>query len=459
MPNIMNAMRCVLTALAVLASIHPVRADGLSIGHRVIDITPPLDVQPGGVLVKDGMPRRYTGVRQAAEGRCVVLRAGDQSAVIISLDLLAVGKDFVRELQADIERETKIPAGHIRVCATHTHSMPTFKPLRMHGDVPTDFMTRVRQRLVRGVRDACDDMTPATLEVGWARAEGANFNRTSKTWKIDAEFDEALVERDRWIDTMVHTLHFRRAQGDLLIYHFSAHPVVYRDDPGAGPDWPGLVNRIVAQKYKATPCFLQGHCGDVNPGDGKTFLGDPRDVSARIAEAIDKALSGARKVEVAELTIRSALFDFNLDLDRFNRDCAAFDSNPEKTISQPGWFKNLAFAKDWRAWAKTWDPKQTAYAAPLSVLRLGDVALAFHPGELYSGYGLYARNRSPFRTTLVVGYCDDLVGYLPDPRAFAADEYAAVTAPKILQLPPFTPQTASAMSRHLVRMLHEAKEK
>jgi len=68
--------------------------------------------------------------------------------------------------------------------------------------------------------------------------------------------------------------------------------------------------------------------------------------------------------------------------------------------------------------------------------------LLFHGAELYSFYGLKIRLDSPFLVTLAVGYTDDLIGYLPDPNAYKAREYAAVVVPKILELAPFTPGAA-----------------
>ena len=52
--------------------------------------------------------------------------------------------------------------------------------------------------------------------------------------------------------------------------------------------------------------------------------------------------------------------------------------------------------------------------------------MVFHPAELYSYYGLEIRRDAPFAHTLVVGYADDILGYLPDPKAYQAGEYAAI---------------------------------
>ena len=63
------------------------------------------------------------------------------------------------------------------------------------------------------------------------------------------------------------------------------------------------------------------------------------------------------------------------------------------------------------------------------------------------------RRSSPFAHTLAVGYTDDIIGYLPDPNAYKAGEYAAIVVPKIIDLPPFTPQAAGRMAEAAGKLL------
>ena len=53
----------------------------------------------------------------------------------------------------------------------------------------------------------------------------------------------------------------------------------------------------------------------------------------------------------------------------------------------------------------------------------------------------------------MVGYADDTIGYLPDPNAYKAREYAAVVVPKILDYPPFTPTAAREFTASGVELL------
>jgi len=53
----------------------------------------------------------------------------------------------------------------------------------------------------------------------------------------------------------------------------------------------------------------------------------------------------------------------------------------------------------------------------------------------------------------VVGYSDDFVGYVTDPAAHQANEYAAVVVPKILGLPSFKPEAGRVLAEASIKLL------
>jgi hypothetical protein len=64
----------------------------------------------------------------------------------------------------------------------------------------------------------------------------------------------------------------------------------------------------------------------------------------------------------------------------------------------------------------------------LSVLRLGDLAIVGIGGEPFVELGLALKANPYFAHTLVVGYCNDLVGYLPTREAYRDGGYEVETS-------------------------------
>jgi hypothetical protein len=57
--------------------------------------------------------------------------------------------------------------------------------------------------------------------------------------------------------------------------------------------------------------------------------------------------------------------------------------------------------------------RDASLAAEVQALAIGDTALVGTPFELFSGPGRALGARSPFPATLILGYCNDYLGYLP----------------------------------------------
>ena len=424
----------------------------LQAGEAAIDIAPPVGIEMGGFHRPAGMERRIAGIRQTPQVRALCLAHGDMRVVVISLDILAVDQAMTGRVQRAVSERTGVPAANVRLCATHSHSMPTFRYCRQWGAIPGAYQALVEQKTIEAAALAAKDLAAAELYVGKSRASGANFNRTTPKHQIDAEFNAQSSDDVRWVDTTVHALRFARTGGkpDLLWYHFSAHPVCYTDDQ-AGPDWPGLVAQRLAETRKLRVSYLQGHIGDVNPGPGKPWLGVPEDVATRVADALGQAIDAGRPAAVDALRVERTECQLPLDIARLREWLAAYPRLDAK--AKRGAWVDEGFAADWFRTASQWDLTRDRLAAPLSAMRIGELALAFHPAELYSHYGLAIRRDSPFRDTVAVGYADGLIGYLPDPAAFAAGEYSALVVPKILDLPPFAPTAAREMTLAVGRLL------
>jgi hypothetical protein len=368
----------------------------------------------------------------------VLSDAATNTFALVSLDVCGVSQDFCREVKKAIAEKGGIHPANIHIAATHTHSMPTLRHFRQWGGLPEDYRARVAKSVVEAVQLAKKDLAPAKLFLGKERVSGASHNRTSKDCKTDEHFTKESTDDERWLDTTLHALHFVRegASENLLWYQFSAHPVCYADE-ASGPDYPGLVASKMKAQEGISPSFLQGHCGDVN--SGTSGRGDAEAVSDAIVTALRQAIKSERPVDVNLIKQASATFDAPLDIELHKRQLEEYRSDPSQCNKGP--WVDAEFARGWYEWASKWDVSKTSYSTPISAMQLGHVGLLFHPGELYSVYGLTIRRDSPFRDTIVIGYADDIIGYVPDPKAYeGTPEYAAVVVPKILSLPCYKPE-------------------
>ena len=428
---------------------------GLRAGEGVADITAPIGTELAGFHKPPGKERRSVSVRQPASARALAFaNTATNPFVIVSLDICAVSQEFCQEVKQQIAASSDIPAANIRIGATHTHSMPTLRYFRQWGRLPEDYGKLVAMRIEEAVERARKDMAPAKLFLGKERVVGASHNRTSKEFKTDEFFTKESNDEERWLDTTLHALHFvREGTGrNLLWYQFSAHPVCYADET-SGPDFPGLVASKMKTQEGLSPSFLQGHCGDVN--SGTNGRGDAEVVSDAVVKALRQAIKSARPVEVNEIRQTAAMFQAPLDIELHKRQLAEYRADPAQCTKGP--WVDAEFAREWHEVISKWDVARSSYATPISALRLGDVALVFHPGELYSVYGLTLRRDSPFRDTLVIGYVDDLIGYVPDPKAYAAGEYSAMVVPKIMSLPCYKPEVGRALTATGLDLLRKLK--
>ena len=392
------------------------------------------------------------GVRQPTAARAIVLRAARTTVALISVDLLGVSKDMAKRVGVRVAGKTGIKPSDVRITATHSHGTPTGHPLLLWGGRPREYLAMVETSIVKAVESALQDLASAEIYVGKSLAPGANFNRTRKEWKNEKDFTGDSSDAERWLDREVHVLRFERMapKKNILWYHFSAHPVCYTDQK-SGPDWPGVVQTIIEREEKVTPSLLQGHIGDVNPGNGEPWLGNPDDTGKLIATAIQRAMASSKKVRVEKLETRTRDIGIPLDMESHKKQLEQFRTKPETCIKDE--WVNKPFAEAWYKLASKWEYKEPSLATEVSAIALGEVVLFFHAAELFSYYGLRIRHESPFKHSILVGYTNEFIGYLADPDAYEKREYAAAVVPKIVGFPPFTPGTSQDFTRQSIEFL------
>ena len=318
-------------------------------------------------------------------------------------------------MQKRVAEAVGIPADNVRICATHTHSSPTFLYLRQWA--PCRSSTWPPRPTILSKRSPPPKTTsrPPDLYVGKSRAEGGNFNRTTTAFKTDKDFSADSTDAERWLDTTVHVLRFERSgKPDVLWYHFSAHPVCYTDGL-AGPDWVGGAAELIRDKHRVVPAFLQGHAGDVNPGDGNPWLGDPGRTAAAVAAAVDRAIGNSAEHAVKEMRLARTTFQAPLDIELLKSSSSAIAPSLRNALPANG-----STQVSPRRGTKAPGSGISSRRPPRRLCRRCCWATSGCCSTPVSCTAIMVSisAAAPMEHLLVVGYTDGVIGYLTDPKAY-----------------------------------------
>src|SRR5260370_36554284 len=157
----------------------------LRVGVAEADITPPQGFLVAGYYHE----RRATGTIDPLKARAMVVRTEHVQAAIVTCDLTDIAADLTCEVRRRASARTGIPAEHVILTATHSHTAPDYTKdlydyLGTSGEaVGNDRNNRpYAAKLVGGIVDAIANAhaaaEPAVLEAGTARQETpVSFNR------------------------------------------------------------------------------------------------------------------------------------------------------------------------------------------------------------------------------------------------------------------------------------------
>ena len=163
-----------LLALAALAASG--RAGDLKAGAFAQDVTPtrfPISVNGNMTDVQ------AKGANDPLHARCLVLDDGSTRLALVVVDSCMIPREVVLDAKAQATKRTGIPADHILISATHTHSAPTVGGV-FQSEPDADYVKFLAARIADGIAAAHDRRVPAGVGFGRARDERNVFNRR---WK------------------------------------------------------------------------------------------------------------------------------------------------------------------------------------------------------------------------------------------------------------------------------------
>lgn len=432
-------------------------------GVASVCITPPVGVDLTGF---GGRPSGCTGIHDDLYAKALVLTDGSQKVALVTSDLLSLDFDIVADLRERVAQKLDIPAGHILLSSSHTHSGPTTITLRGMGDRDEAYIAVLKRHIVGAIVMA--DAARQPVRVGYGKGHvQVGINRREWTEK-----QGTILGRNPAGPVLpeVDVLRFDSADGSPFAVFFShaAHPVVLgRNNLLISADYPGYTMRFVERNEPVAALFAEGCCGNINADRvGGTFevarrLGTMLGAEVvRTLEAI--TTTGDVHLSVATEVVHLPLID-PPPMEEAKRTFDEHQAKVKKLVQEGTDEHSLMVPKAYMAWASDMldlarrGVKGQTQPFEIQAIALGDVAIVALPGEVFVQYALNIRERSPFPHTLVLGYSNGCIGYVPTAADYPYGGYEVDTAYQLYGTQMIGPESEEIILEGAMRVLNRVK--
>jgi neutral ceramidase len=418
---------------------------------------------PAGVAMigYGGRVGRSTGVHDDLASQALVLSDGTHKAAIAGVDVLAIGCRIVDEIRERVAKRTDIERDAILIAATHTHSGPAFniwatpKP-DAHGGGPDRDLEWERsfpERVADAICEANARLAPAAM-----RAARARFTLGTNRRLAMPNGDVLLAPNYAGVaDADAQALGLYQQSGEALavVMNYPCHGVVLCEDNLLfSRDYPGFAldefEKLARERHGGGPIgiFLNGATGNIDPRDRGTF-----ELAAEHGRALGRAcfdaLEAAPVLQPGPLTARRIPLRLKLkDLETALATARRFFAQTERSLAShrggdgyhleklrghharaAAMLKEVEMLVETNRRDRRVDAERGEMTTSLSIVTLGrDLAIVGLPGEAFVEFGLALKANPWFRHTIVAGYCNDLIMYIPTREAYADGGYEVDSA-------------------------------
>jgi hypothetical protein len=426
----------VVSAATAAGSSAPFRA-----GAATSNITPPI----GGNIIGGFHPFPSKHIHDDLHARCLVLDNGQTRLAFVVCDLIGLSRYLCDEARRAIQTETGIPAAHVMISGTHTHSATSALGERYSTSPELDdYQKFVARRIADGVRCAINNLAPA--RIGWGAGSEPRhvFNRrwfmkpgtvpmtpfggTNDLVKMNPpRASKDLVKPAGPTDPEISIIAVQSSEGRpiALLANYSLHYV-----GGVGPahisaDYYGVFCDRMKQLLGADrqePPFVammsNGTSGNINnidftkSGEKYAAYERMREVANDVANATFKAYQALQWRDTAALG--AAFRDMEIgfrhptpeQLERAKGVLAKIKPGAKPNTLEEIYADRTLRVNDY--------PQRGNI--PLQALRVGDVGISTIPTEVFVEIGLEMKKRSPLKPAFVVSLAHGYFGYLPTPE-------------------------------------------
>ena len=378
--------------------------------------------------------------------RVIALNDGDETALFICIDSGKgpYGPQFV-PLYAE---HAGIPADNVFFTTTHNHSVPEIKvPIDMDLDINDESYSTLERwakyaflQTLDAIDEALENLRPAVMGVGYEDSY-INVNRLKPYHKDDGtEYVGQGYNPKGYSDKTLAVIEFKGLDDKPIAFitNYAMHAIVMYLAPvgdgwngGVHYDVPGYVAEQLEKKYEGSVAiWASGAAGDQNPIVTNAIVTvDPAtggDTVVRV-DHVETALVeylGGIQFDDAQSAIRS-IGEWENDVDIATGYAGTTIPSAKTDEETENWAESTG------ATVPATDTGYGEFGVQLQLLRLGDLALIGHGGELYNSFTKALQNNTDIKHLLVFdnvwSHEEQYITYHPDDYAIEHGSYHSTT--------------------------------
>lgn len=441
----MNLLKsyCIAFAVAACPVLFTAAAEPvLQAGASTIDVSP--EKLPA---IRNGMFLQavWAQVSDPLYARSLVLDDGSESIVVCVVDSCMLPTDVCDAIKLIVTERTGIPLDHILISATHTHSAPSTMAMCLGTGKDEEYTKFLIPKVAQGIAAAWEKRKPA--RAGWTSVEASDFTHCRR-WINRSDKTATDPFGDRTVRAMMHPGYENpKATGpagpidpELSIFsvvsaendkpiaaltNFSMH--YYGAGNAFSADYFGEMAKGIESKLGegAVAIVSQGTSGDLHWMDysrpKRTDLNRSKYAEGLAALAIE-AIAGIEYREDVSLDMAEKRVRLKRRVPSQKRLAWAAPINKERQ-SRPEEERRPNSQREVYAEQAEWIAANAETDVVLQAIRIGDLAIAALPNEVYGITGLKLKAQSPFDATFNIELANGAKGYIPPPEQHALGGY------------------------------------
>jgi uncharacterized protein YajQ (UPF0234 family) len=418
------------------------------LGASSIDITP----QPGvSLYTLDGVARNSNELHSELKVNTITIGTQKELLIIVSLDLIWIDRSFTKKVQKWINLSYEDYDAHVLLTATHSHSTPQISKKILNSARPDKlYLEFLFSQVCQSIKKAFDNKEQCHAKLSITNPN-LTVNRRKKILSPKllkrGIFKSVIANRPNYkgsCDGSLYNLWFydKKGKEKAVLLNYACHPSLFRDK-AVSADFPGVASDHLREQLSEdlVVCFLQGFSGNIKANITKSSYINFNGVANFFFSFLFDRVHFNKNISSEQLNN----FSITLAKSALRRDNEKY-INPRLFFSSENIQLPLQDNED-----NKFIDLEVFYFSVGDNLR--GVAIG---GEVFNEYSSWIR-ALPFLDgvdLLTLGYCNDMIGYIPTYEAINEGGYEVERALKEFSLTaPFSDKIESLIKKKIEKLI------